>query len=65
MGNRAYLLTVEERSVTWSEDPESEVLAEGPHEIPVFWASLFVPAERQIDVYELDEDDEDFDIPDR
>jgi len=59
MGNRAYLLTVEERSVTWSEDPESEVLAEGPHEIPVFWASLFVPAERQIDVYELEEDDDD------
>src|ERR1700685_60073 len=59
MGNRAYLLTVEDRSITWSEDPESDILAEGPHEIPVFWASLFVPADRQSDYEELEEDDDD------
>jgi hypothetical protein len=52
LANRAYLLTVDDRSVTWSNDPKKEILAEGISEIPVFWASLFRAGDRQIDEYE-------------
>ena len=52
MANRAYLLAVDDRSITWSKDPEREVLAEGINEIPVFWASLFVAGDRQVDAYD-------------
>lgn len=54
MANRAYLLTVNDPSTTWSRDPEREILAEGINEIPVFWASLFIPGDRRIDTYEGD-----------
>jgi hypothetical protein len=52
LANRAYLLTVDDKSVTWSEDPEKEILAEGMNEIPVFWASLFRAGDRHLDEYE-------------
>jgi hypothetical protein len=55
LANRAYLLAVDDRSVTWSKDPEREVLAEGINEIPVFWASLFCADDRQIDEYAGDD----------
>ena len=51
MANRAYLLTVDDGSVTWSTDPERDILAEGINEIPLFWASLFRAADRQVDTY--------------
>lgn len=49
MANRAYLLAVNDRHITWSRRPRSEVLAEGMNEIPLFWASLFVQSDRQVD----------------
>jgi len=49
LANRAYLLTVDDKSLTWSKDPEKEILAEGIKEIPVFWASLFRAGDRQLD----------------
>jgi hypothetical protein len=52
VANRAYLLAVDDRSVTLSEDPATEILAEGIGEIPLFWASLFVSGDRQIDRYD-------------
>lgn len=51
MANRAYLLAVNDRSVTLSKAPAHEIVAEGINEIPVFWASLFTTAERQLDTY--------------
>ncbi len=57
MANRSYLLAVEDRSVTLPEDPGREVIAEGIDEIPVFWASLFGPEDRQLDSYEGEGDD--------
>jgi hypothetical protein len=57
MANRGYLLVVDDRSTTWSKDPEKEIIAEGINEVPVFWASLFVAGDRQIDVYEGEEGD--------
>src|SRR3954454_11853424 len=54
MANRSYLLAVDDRSITWSEDPEREVIAEGINEMPVFWASLFTPEDRQVDSYEAE-----------
>jgi hypothetical protein len=50
--NRGYLLVVDDRSTTLSNDPEKEIIAEGINEIPVFWASLFVAGDRQMDLYE-------------
>src|SRR5437764_15467321 len=55
MANRSYLLAVDDRSITWSENPEREIIAEGINEVPVFWASLFAPGDRQLDSYEGDE----------
>jgi len=55
LANRAYLLTVDDKSLTWSKDPEKEILAEGIKEIPVFWASLFRAGDRQLDQYEGDD----------
>lgn len=52
MANRSYLLAVDDRSVTWSKDPEREIIAEGINEIPVFWASLFVSDDKHADAYE-------------
>jgi len=52
MANRAYLLAVDDRAATWTDDPERTVLAEGIEEVPVFWASLFTPQDRQIDAIE-------------
>ncbi len=52
MANRAYLLVVNDRNVTSVRNPRREILAEGINEIPVFWASLFVSADRQVDVYQ-------------
>ena len=52
MANRGYLLVVDDRSTTVSSDPEKEIIAEGINEVPVFWASLFVAADRQMDLYE-------------
>ena len=54
MANRAYLLTVDDKSLTWSKDPKKEILAEGINEIPVFWASLFSADDRQVDEYDAD-----------
>ncbi|HTE20165.1 MAG TPA: hypothetical protein VK689_17510 [Armatimonadota bacterium] len=54
MANRAYLLAVDDRTTTWSGAPEREIIAEGIDEVPVFWASLFVAADRQLDQYEGD-----------
>jgi hypothetical protein len=52
MANRAYLLAVEDKTTTVSKDPEREIIAEGVNEVPVFWASLFLPEDRVIDGYD-------------
>lgn len=52
VANRTYLLAVDDRAATWSDDPEREIIAEGIGEIPVFWAALFVREDRQVDDYE-------------
>lgn len=59
MANRAYLLAVDDRSTTWSDDPEHEIVAEGINEIPVFWASLFINGDKQTDAYEGEDDEGD------
>lgn len=61
MANRSYLLAVDDRSITGSDAPEREILAEGINEIPVFWASLFTEDDRQLDSYEGE--DENIQIP--
>lgn len=55
MANRAYLLAVTDTNTTWIENATEEIIAEGINEIPVFWASLFSEADRQLDTYEGDE----------
>ena len=57
MANRSYLLAVEDRSTTWSKEPKREIIAEGINEIPLFWASLFTPDDKQLDTYEGEDDD--------
>jgi hypothetical protein len=57
VANRSYLLAVEDRSTTWSSNPEREIIAEGINEIPVFWASLFTPDNKQIDTYEGEDEE--------
>jgi hypothetical protein len=57
VANRSYLLAVDDRSITWSDDPEHEIIAEGINEIPVFWASLFVNGDKQVDAYEGEDDE--------
>lgn len=52
MANRAYLLAVDDRSVTQSKAPAEEIVAEGINEVPVFWAAVFAPGDRQVDTYE-------------
>lgn len=55
MANRAYLLAVDDANTTWTENATEEIIAEGINQIPVFWASLFSEADRQLDSYEGDE----------
>src|SRR5215212_1689288 len=52
MANRAYLLAVEDKTTTFSKDPEHEIIAEGINEVPVFWASLFLAEDRVNDGYD-------------
>jgi hypothetical protein len=52
VANRAYLLAVNDRSVTQAKAPAEEIIAEGINEIPVFWAALFTAADRQLDTHE-------------
>ncbi len=46
------MLAVVDPATIWADNPESEIIAEGIDEIPVFWASLFVPHARRVDAYE-------------
>ena len=45
-------MAVEDKGTKLSKDPAREIIAEGVNEVPMFWASLFVPEDRVYDSYE-------------